>query len=107
MATLHQENGTDITVVEPLEVKFVSGKNQETLGVKNKDLQFSEISDESLSSGMGQDSDTLVHYSDKVAFLAVMRVIRLLRIIRLAKLSRHSRNLNALVKELRLYILFF
>ena len=38
------------------------------------------------------------HYSDKVAFLAVMRIVRLLRIIRLAKLSRHSRNLNALVK---------
>lgn len=40
------------------------------------------------------------HYSDKVAFLAVMRIVRLLRIIRLAKLSRHSRNLNALVKAI-------
>ena len=45
------------------------------------------------------DVGILNHYSDKVAFLAVMRIIRLLRIIRLAKLSRHSRNLNALVKD--------
>lgn len=45
------------------------------------------------------DDYSTQHYSDKVAFLAVMRIVRLLRIIRLAKLSRHSRNLNALVKE--------
>lgn len=46
-----------------------------------------------------KNESSISHYSDKVAFLAVMRIIRLLRIIRLAKLSRHSRNLNALVKE--------
>ena len=59
---------------------------------KIRDLQQSEGSGSS-------DMEMLNHYSDKVAFLAVMRIIRLLRIIRLAKLSRHSRNLNALVKD--------
>ena len=61
---------------------------------------------ESLTTETGKEIENIVknessisHYSDKVAFLAVMRIIRLLRIIRLAKLSRHSRNLNALVKE--------
>jgi len=78
VATLHETGIADLTTSNKYELKFV---NTETEGSTNS------------------DEESHVHYSDKVAFLAVMRIIRLLRIIRLAKLSRHSRNLNALVKE--------